>query len=372
MKGWLKWIGFLLVIVLIILWFAGAFKRKITPSELKQEAKVVQGLVITTAEEVDEVPSYYTGQIVAQERAEISSRLMGKVKGVFVKEGQFVKAGQLLLSVDAEDISLQVSALASQEKQAQEAYNSALANYEAVKKTYERYNALLKEGAITQQEFDQIKAQFESAKAMVEQAKAGIEAVRNQKGAVASNLRYANLTAPFGGYVVQKNVDVGDLAVPGHPLLVIETGPYEFEAYLPESLLGRIKVGQNYQIYVPSLGKSYEGVVVEASPSLDPATRTFRVKLSINKGQDLRSGVYANLVVPEKVKAVLVPKSAIIRRFDFTGVWVVRPDNTLELRVVKLGAERGDMVEVLSGLKGGERIVSEGVEKACQGCRVGG
>lgn len=372
MKGWIKWVGFLLVMVLIILWFAGAFKKKLGPGEVKQERRVVHGLVLTTAEEVDEVPSYYTGQIVAQKRAEISTKLMGKVRAVYVKEGEFVQAGKVLLSVDAEDIRLQTEALSYQERQAEEAYKSALANYEAVKKTYERYSALLKEGAITQQEFDQIKAQFESAKAMVEQAKAGISAVRSQKSAVASNLRYANLSAPFGGYVVQKNVDVGDLAVPGHPLLVIEAGPYEFEAYLPENLLGKIKVGQTYEIYVPSVNKRYEGVVVEASPSLDPATRTFRVKLRLKGGDELRSGMYANLIVPEKVKAVLVPKSAIVRRFDFTGVWVVRPDNTLELRVVKLGAERGDMVEVLSGLKGGERVVSEGVEKACQGCKVGG
>lgn len=82
--------------------------------------------------------------------------------------------------------------------------------------------------------------------------------------------------------------------------------------------------------------------------------------------------MYGSLLIPEKVEALLVPESAIVRRFDFTGVWVVKPDNTLELRFVKLGERRGNKVEVLSGLKEGERIVIQGIEKACEGCRVGG
>jgi multidrug efflux pump subunit AcrA (membrane-fusion protein) len=68
----------------------------------------------------------------------------------------------------------------------------------------------------------------------------------------------------------------------------------------------------------------------------------------------------------------MVPQSAIVRRFDFTGVWVVKEDNILELRFVRLGDTIGDKVQVLSGLKEGERVVIQGTEKACEGCKVGG
>lgn len=368
----LKYAVFVLTMAVIVLWLGGFFFKKEKAGEVAKEGKLVEGIRTERVEVVDTLYTPYTGTVVADKRAEISTRLMGRVRQVLVKEGQYVKEGQLLVVIDAQDIQAQVSAVEKQVEQARHAYSSALANYEAVRKTYERYSALLRDGAITQQEFDQIKAQFESAKAQVEQARAGVQALENQKQAVSTNINYARLTAPFAGYVVFKNVDTGDLAVPGHPLLVIETGPYLFEAFLPERFAGSVKVGQEYQVMVPSLNKSLKGRVVEVSPSIDPATKTFRVKLLLEKAEGLKSGMYANLLLPERVKALLVPERAVVKRFDFTGVWVVKPDSTLELRFIKLGEVRGDKVEVLSGLKEGEQVVVEGLEKACEGCKVGG
>ncbi len=372
MKGWIKYVVFVFIILAMIVWLGGFLSKKEKPGEVAKQIKTVQGITLGTVERLSEVLSPYTGQIVADKRVEVSTRIMGKVKGVFVKEGDSVRAGQILVSVDAEDVQAQADAVGHQISQAEQNLRSAMANYEAVKKTFERYSALLKEGAITQQEFDQIKAQFESAQAQVEQAKAGIRALQSQRQAVASNLKYANITSSISGYVVQKTVDVGDLAVPGHPLLVVEAPPYLFEAFLPERFTGRVEVGQEYEVNIPSLGKSIKGKVVEVSQALDPVTKTFRVKLKLENAEGIRSGMYANLLIPEKVDVLLVPESAIVKRFDFTGVWVVKPDNTLELRFVKLGERRGDKVEVLSGLKEGERIVIQGIEKACEGCRVGG
>ena len=359
MKGWIKYVAFAFAMLLVILWLGGFFSHRERAGEVKKETATVGGLTVGSVEKVSEISSPYTGQIVADKRIEVSTRIMGKVKKVFVQEGQMVRPGQVLVEVDAQDIKAQVSAVNEQIAQAEQALKSAMANYEAVSKTFERYSRLLKEGAITQQEFDQIKAQYESAKAQVEQAKAGIRALQNQKQAVE-------------GYVAHKQVDVGDLAVPGQPLLVVESPPYLFEVFLPERFVGKIKVGQEYEVYVPSLGKNLRAKVKEVSSALDPATKTFRVKLELEQNKELRSGMYGSLLIPEKVEALLVPESAIVRRFDFTGVWVVKPDNTLELRFVKLGERRGDKVEVLSGLKEGERIVIQGIEKACEGCRVGG
>ncbi|MEJ7555082.1 MAG: efflux RND transporter periplasmic adaptor subunit [Aquificaceae bacterium] len=372
MKGWIKYALFILVILAMVIWLGGFLTKKEKAGEISKEAKVVHGISIGTVEKLSEVLSPYTGQIVADKRVEVSSRIMGRVKSVLVKEGDSVRVGQLLVSIDAEDIQAQIEALNHQMVQAEQALRSAIANYEAVRKTFERYSALLKEGAITQQEFDQVKAQFESAQAQVEQARAGVRALQSQRQAIASNIKYANITSPVNGYVVQKMVDVGDIAVPGHPLLVVEAPPYLFEAFLPERFVGKVKIGQEYEVSVSGLGKTLRGKVVEVSPALDPATRTFRVKVRLENAEGIKSGMYASLLIPESVDVLLVPESAIVRRFDFTGVWVVKPDNTLELRFVKLGEKRGDKVEVLSGLREGERIVVEGIEKACEGCRVGG
>ncbi|MEN3028834.1 MAG: efflux RND transporter periplasmic adaptor subunit, partial [Aquificaceae bacterium] len=217
----------------MVLWLGGFLTRKEKPGELSRQVITLQGLETGLVERVERVSSPYTGHVVADKRVEVATRVMGRIKGLFVKEGQSVRAGQMLLSIDGEDLQAQVSAMEYQSAQAEQALKSALANYEAVRKTFDRYSNLLKEGAITQQEFDQIKAQYESAKAQVEQARAGIKVVQSQRQAIASSLKYTSLTAPINGVVVQKNVDVGDLAVPGNPLLVVEAPPYLFEAFLP-------------------------------------------------------------------------------------------------------------------------------------------
>ena len=370
MKGWIKYLLFVLVIIGMIIWLGGFLSGKEKPGEVRGERPIVEGLTIGTVEKVSQIETSYSGQIVADKRVEISTRLMGKVTGVYVKEGQAVKKGQLLLSIDAEDIRAQALAVEGQIGQAEQALKAAMANLEAVKKTYERYSALLKEGAITQQEFDQIKAQYEAAKAQVEQAKAGIRAAQSQREAILSNIKYTSITSPISGYVVYKNIDVGDTAIPGHPLLVIESPPYLLEVFLPEKYINKVSLGKEFKVLVQE--NLLVGKVKEISPALDPLTKTFRVKLELSNYEDIKSGMYAHLLTPEEVEAILVPQSAIVRRFDFTGVWVVKPDNTLELRFVKLGEVRGDKVEILSGLKEGEKIVIQGIERACEGCRVGG
>ncbi|MFN7065406.1 MAG: efflux RND transporter periplasmic adaptor subunit [Aquificaceae bacterium] len=372
MKGWIKYVLFLLIILAMVLWLGGFLAKRERAGEVQREKPVVENLRIGTVEKISEIETSYTGEVIADKRVEIATRLTGKVKGLYVEEGQAVRAGQLLAVIDAEDIIAQAGAIEGQIIQAQEGLKAAIANYEAVKKTYERYLNLLGEGAITQQEFDQVKAQFESSKAQVEQAKAGIGSLQSQRQAVLSNMEYANLVSPVGGYVVQKGVSLGDLALPGRPLFIIEAPPYLFEVFLPERYVGKVRLGEEFNLYIPSLDKGIKGRVKEVSPALDPTTRTLRVKLQLNGIEGIRSGMYGILLIPEKVEALLVPQSAIVKRFDFTGVWVVRPDKVLELRFVKLGEVRGDRVEVLSGLREGERIVIEGLQKACEGCKVGG
>lgn len=370
MKSWIKYGIFLLIILAIVVWLGGFLTHKEKAGEVKKEKSIVEGLLEGKVEKVYQVESSYSGQVIADKRIEIATRIMGKVKGVYVEEGQRVKQGQLLLLIDGEDIKAQALAVEGQIVQAEQALKSAIANYEAVKKTFDRYSTLLKEGAITQQEFDQVKAQYESAKAQVEQARAAIKAAQSQKDAIVSNLKYTNIKSPVNGYVVQKNVDLGDLALPGHPLVVIETPPYLFEVFLPERYIQKVKLGQEFKVLLQ--GRTLTGRVKELSPSIDPSTRTFRVKVALQDMEGLKSGMYGSLLLPEDVEVFLVPQSAIVKRFDFTGVWVVKPDRTLELRFVKLGKVRGDKVEVLSGLKEGERIVIKGIEKACEGCKIGG
>ncbi|MEN3034506.1 MAG: efflux RND transporter periplasmic adaptor subunit, partial [Aquificaceae bacterium] len=287
-----------------------------------------------------------------------------------VEQSQQVSKGQSLLNIDPGEIIAQARAFEYQKVQSEKLELSLRAQLEEAQKTYDRYSSLLKEGAITQQEFDQIKSRLESIKAQVEQSRAMQESARSQKMAVESNLSYTNLSSPISGVVVSKNVDAGDMAMPGQVLMVIESGPYMFETYLPESLYGKLKIEQDYQIKIPSLNKDLRAKIVEISAHIDPVSKTFKVKLKPQEQEGLKSGMYAKLLIPSEKTQVAIPLAAVVKKFDFDAVWVLKEDKTLELRVVRLGELEGDMVLVQSGLKAGEIVVTSGKEKACQGCKV--
>lgn len=361
-----------LPITLTVLWLAGVFHPKISAREVETERKVVKGLEVGEVQVMDRVRLSFAGALVPSARAEISTKVMGFVSQLRVKEGDFVRKGELLLRVDQRETQAQVESARQGVVQAQKNYASALANFEAARETYERYRKLLEQKAVTQHEFDLIEARFRAAKAQLESAEAAIESAKQNLKATSSVLSYTEIRAPFEGYVVVKEVDVGDIARPGFPLLVIERPPYRAEVSLPERFIGKVRLGDKLEVYVPSLKRSFSGKVVEVEPSVEPSSRTFRVKVGL-EGEGLKGGMFVEVFLEEPTgRTILVPESGVYRRWDFTGVWVVRPDNTLELRMVRLGRRIGEMVEVLSGLSEGERIVIRGLERACEGCKVGG
>ncbi|RLJ70567.1 RND family efflux transporter MFP subunit [Hydrogenivirga caldilitoris] len=373
MRGVAKYMFFLVLPVLVtILWLAGVFHPRLSAQEIEGKEKVIQGLKIDRVALLEKSYVSFAATVIPSDRAEVSTRTMGYVSYIGVKEGDYVRRGQLLLKIDPRDAKAQVEAARQQVIQAEKNYNAALAEYEAVEKTYQRYKKLLESNAITQHEFDMTEAKFRAVQAKLEAARAGIELARQNLKAVSSNLSYAEVRAPFSGYVTSKLVDYGDIAKPGYPLLVLEKPPYKVEVNLPERLYGRVKVGASLRVYVESLNRETSARVVEVEPSVDPVNRTFKVK-ALLEDKDVRSGFFAKVYVEEPIgKTILVPAKAIYRRWDFTGIWVVKPDNTLELRYVRLGRTINGMVEVLSGLEGEEKIVVDGVDRACDGCRVGG
>ncbi|WP_461829659.1 efflux RND transporter periplasmic adaptor subunit [Aquifex sp.] len=376
MKTFAKYFFFLfLPIFLIILWLAGFFHSKIRAEEVEREKKVVHGLVVKPVKVVKEIPVPYTAMVIPEDQAELSTRVMGYVVQEFAKEGDKVKKGQTLFVIDPRDVKAQTEIMKQRIEQARKNYLAAKANYEAVKKTYERFKKLLKEGAVTQHEYDQVEAQYKAAKAQLEAAKAEIRVATEAYKAATSQLSYVEVKAPFDGYLVRKFVDKGDIAAPGRPLAILEKGPYKVESFLPEKYFHKIKEGDTVEVYIELLKRTFPAKIVEKEAAVNPQTRTFKVKALIqSEDVKLRGGFFAKLYVIERIpeKTVLIPESAIYKRWDFTGVWVVKPDGTLELRLVRLGREFNGYYEVLAGLSPGERIVVEGIEKACDGCKIGG
>jgi RND family efflux transporter MFP subunit len=357
MKGVIKWGGFLGVMTLTVAWLGGAFYPKMSLAEVPEQHKTVSGLKLLKVEPQRlTVNVNFAGTVVAQDTARLSTRIAGFVDKVLVKEGDRVKKGQLLMVIDPKDLLAQKESLKHQ-------IAATEAQAWAAKRTYERLLALKKANAVTQQQLDMAKAQYEALENAVKSLKAALKAIEN-------NLKYAEIRAPFDGIVSVKPVNRGDFVGPGSFLMAIDKPPYEVMVFLPERFFGKVKKGQTLTVDVN--GKTVKGRVVVVAPAVDPMSRSFMVKVSLPQNCKVVSGQSVYVSVPEtkKEKVILIPKSAVFKWGDFTGVYVVDKNGVIHLRFVRLGLSFGDKVEVLAGLRPGDVIVVGGVDRACVGCKV--
>ncbi|HIC09223.1 MAG TPA: efflux RND transporter periplasmic adaptor subunit [Aquificales bacterium] len=357
MKELLKWGGFTGVMALTVAWLGGVFQPKIAPAEVHETPKKVSGLKVETVKPQNlNIVARFAGTVIAQDTARISTRIAGFVEKIYVHIGDRVKKGQLLMVIDPKDLIARKESLLHQ-------IEATKAQAWAAKRTYERLLALKDVGGVTQQQLDMAKAQYEALENSVKALESALKAIEN-------NLRYAKIKAPFDGVVAIKPVNVGDFVGPGSFLIAVDKPPYEVAVYLPERFFGNVRKGQTLKVEVN--GKTVEGQVKHIAASVDPMSRSFLVKVSLPENCKVVSGKSVYVEVPEAKKnnVILIPKSAVFKWGDFTAVYVVDKNGIIHLRFVRLGLTFGDKVEVLAGLKPGEKIVVEGVQKACDGCAV--
>lgn len=387
MNKTVKFILFFVVpIALFILWLGGFLSHRVEPGEAKEKGKVVSGLSVITVEE-KEVPNLYQsdGMITAENNAKVSTKWMGRILKIYVNEGDYVKAGQTLAVLDDSEIKQQknealagLEELSKAREEALAGRKAALENYEFAKRTYERFKNLYQENAVSKQQLEEIETKMIAAKSMVEQVDAKLAQLKAKESQVKAKINqvnimegYAVIKAPFDGYVIKKMNDEGDMAAPGMPIFIIGEKKLQFIANLDESLVDKVKVGDQLEIQIGD--KKITGKVIEKNPNIDPMNRTFKIKLDIPYSESITSGMYGKLLIPvDTVKKVVIPKSAVFKWGQLTAVYTVDKDNIIRLTYVKLGEDYGDTVEVLSGLKHGDRIISSQTEKACDGCRLGG
>lgn len=297
--------------------------------------------------------------VVAQERAEVASRLMGYLSDIAVAEGQAVKRGQRLFTVDPLDVQGQVEQARAGVSQAESAYIDAKADYE-------RFSNLFKEEVVSKQQLDKAKLQYDVAAARLGQAKAGL-------GTASGQLRYATVTSPIAGVVTRKLANAGDLAAPGKPVLVVEDpSKLQVETQVPEAVLVMLKPGLSVPVEVDGVDGRVQGRVARISPAADPVSRTFLVKLDV-PAAGLRSGAFARVLFPAGEETTLaVPASALVNRAGIDGVFVLGKEGVAQFRMVRRGGDVGGLVEIQAGLAAGERIVVEGAEKLESGDKVTG
>ena len=302
--------------------------------------------VMTIASDV--MPEVYvtTGSISSENRVDIASRVMGFIRSINVHEGQSVKKGDLLVSIDSEDIRAHL-------REAQAALAQAQARAAEAKADFERYSALHAQQAVTEREYQQIALKNQIAQKGLHAAQAGLAQAQAQ-------IQYAEITAPISGVVVAKHKDSGDMANPGEPILAIED-PSEIilRTYVKEQQVNRIHVGDTVMVSVEALNQNIEGHITQIVPSGDPTTHSYLVKAALGQVPGLKAGMFADVQFQTgQTQGIMIPRSAIVMRSDIPGVYMVEADNSVHFRMIRTGRTWGDRVEVLSGLSAGERIVT--------------
>ena len=305
-----------------------------------QNLTAVPVQVFTVQEE--KAPSHVEimGTVQAAERAVIAARISGTIIELPVVPGSRVNKGELLARVNAGEIAAQLL--------------QAKAQLSQVDRNLERESNLLKKSAST----------TETVKSLEDSRRIALATVKEAQ----TMLDYAAITAPFSGIITRKNADVGDLAVPGKPLLEIENERnLQVAADIPESMILKITVGDDIPVSIPAAGFSSTCTVKEVSPSADPLSRTAPIKLALPASPDIRSGQFARLSLPQGTeKALFVPRSAIMSFGQMERIFLVQ-DGRARLRLVRTGAVEADKVEILAGLSPGDEIVVTGTKGLTDG-----
>jgi RND family efflux transporter MFP subunit len=314
-----------------------------------------------------------TGTVQATVSAQLSSQVMGTITRVNVHEGDRVRRGEVLVSIDEAQQQAAYSGAKAGLQASQQSIAAADAEYALADSTMKRYQMLYDKKSVSPQEYDEMKTRLASAQARRDAAHAGATQAEAGVSQAGTAMGFTKVRAPFDGIVVAKLAEPGTMAAPGIPLLTIED-PVHFrlEVQVDESRIGAVKLGESVPVVIDSLGdQPVTGKVIQIVPAANPSSRTFTVKLDLPPNAQMRSGLFGRASFPRgKREAIAIPKAAVLSRGQMQAVYVIGADNLANLRFVTLGAASGDQVEVLSGLQNGDRIVASPGDRELSGKQV--
>jgi RND family efflux transporter MFP subunit len=277
-----------------------------------------------------------TGDVVAMQAASIVAKVGGSLDRVSANIGERVRPGQSLALIDTTELAFTAQQTG--------------ATFAAARAAYERASQLLAESLFSRQDFDNIEAAMRVAEANAQTAQA--------------RLGYANITAPFGGTVTARQFDPGAVVAAGTALFALaDFDSVKIVINVLEKDVPLVRVGTKAVVVADALPQdTFAGRVGRTSDAVDPATRTMRAEVFMaNPEHCLKPGMYATagLFLFEHPDAITIPAAAVLRAAGDTFVYVVERD-TARRKLVRTGIEQGARTEIVSGLAGGESLITTG------------
>jgi RND family efflux transporter MFP subunit len=344
-----------------------------TESASSSTAQTVQAHVVESRQQDVPVTVRATGTLHARESATISAQVMGRIEQVLVHEGDKVQAGQTLAILDDATLrsasdQAQAGVKAAENQQAAVQAESSLAA-----STLDRYKQLQAEKSVSPQEMDEVTRRAEAARLRVNAVRAQTDAAKAQANGAGFMLSYTRLRAPFAGVVTARMADPGTMAAPGVPLLQVDSnGLLQLQATIDESTIGNIRKSMKTSIVMDGVpNDKILGTVAEIVPAADPSSHSFMVKIDLAASSLLHAGMYGSAEFATGThQAILVPRSAVVLRGSLSCVYVLDANGIAQLRSITLGAPQGELVEVLSGVSAGEKLVDLPGDRDLAGKRI--
>jgi RND family efflux transporter MFP subunit len=314
-----------------------------------------------------------TGTVHARETAVVSAQIIGRIQQVLVREGDSVRAGQTLVVLD--DAALRTSAEQAQAgvKAALDQQAAAQSDARLAASTLDRYRQLQAEKSVSPQEMDEVAQRAEASAARLEAVRAQTDAARSQESGAHTMLGYTRLVAPFSGVVTARMADPGTLASPGMPLLQVDqAGALQLEATVDESAITAVHKGMKALVAIDGASSAdLVGIIAEIDPAADPASHSFLVKIDLPSSSQLRAGMYGTAEFANGVRqAIVIPHSAVVMRGSLACAYVLDGQGIAQLRSLTLGATQSNLVEVLSGISAGEKLVDAPSDRDLAGKRI--
>jgi RND family efflux transporter MFP subunit len=364
----------LLFSISLILAFWGAkFNLNIALKEVRAASKKDETPKKIGQASVQTITEWYeaVGTVRPVTEASIESQITAQVLAVKVRPGNKVFKNQVLISLDNRQLMSRLDqakqtlkTAISGKEQAKQAIIAAKAAFTEAESDYKRTKIYFESQAATSKDMEKAESVYLQAKAGLNRAKEALSAsesrIRQAKEIVKEAeiaLGYTEIKAPDSGKVLKRLVEQGDLALPGKPLIVVQTtGLLRLEAYVREGLIRKIKPGTNLKVIINTLNETTTAKVEEIIPYADPQTRTFLVKALLPTISGIYPGMFGKLLIPvQDTPVVVIPKTAVsyIGQLELVKV---KENNSWKTRFIKTGKTIGDKIEVLSGLAGNETI----------------
>lgn len=357
--------GGIVFLFLVLSLFVGSCKRE----EGERAKEPFRGVNVEVREvRRESIPDVVTfvANLEPRQRTAIIPKVSGLIEKIYVREGDYVRKGDLLVKLEQKDYLVAL-------QKAEAALEEAEANLEQASRDWRRFSELFKRRVISKQEYEESETRRKLALARFKSAQAALQDAKN-------HLEETMVKAPFAGFVTGKFKDEGErvrAGMPGQEAAILELEDISVlraTGHLPELEMGKVKVGMEAEVRVDAIPeKIFKGRVVVVNPTIDPSTRTFMVKVEIpNRDFVLKGNMFARVTIVKGWReALIVPREAVLRE---EGVWLyhcfVVKDGVAERRVVKPRFTPFWYVEIKEGLMEGEKVVVKGQGQLHGGERV--